>query len=283
MALNGLNLRETSMVSTDVVPSIAPDVVPAVQIVGLSKRFGRHQVLTDINLKVMPSETICLLGPSGSGKSTLLRCINWLERPDVGEVTLYGTHIGYRQRGGKPRLMSEVELAQLRTRVSMVFQHFNLWPHLTVLQNVIEGPIQVQKRSRVQVVAEAEQLLAKVGLLNKRDAYPTRLSGGQKQRVAIARALAMKSEVILFDEPTSSLDPELVGEVLAVMQNLAQEGMTMIVATHEMKFAQEVASRIVFLDEGRIVESGDPKVFFQQPATLRARQFLERYIRSGVV
>jgi len=271
------------MVSTDVVPNIAPDVVPAVQTVGLGKRFGRHQVLTDINLKIMPSETVCLLGPSGSGKSTLLRCINWLERPDVGEVALYGTRMGYRQRAGRSRLMSEVELAQLRTRVSMVFQHFNLWPHLTVLQNVIEGPIQVQKRTRDQVIAEAEQLLVKVGLLNKRDTYPTRLSGGQKQRVAIARALAMKSSVILFDEPTSSLDPELVGEVLAVMQNLAQEGMTMIVATHEMKFAQEVASRVVFLDEGRIVESGDSKVFFQQPATSRARQFLERYIRAGVV
>ena len=263
---------------------VSTNRVPAVQVIGLSKKFGRHQVLTDINLEIMPAETICLLGPSGSGKSTLLRCLNWLERPDAGEVILHGTCMGYHpSRSGRSRLMSEAELAKLRTRISMVFQQFNLWPHLTVLQNVIEGPIQVQKRPRVQAIAEAEQLLAKVGLLSKRDVYPSRLSGGQKQRVAIARALAMKSEVILFDEPTSSLDPELVGEVLATIKNLAEEGMTMIVATHEMKFAQEVSSRVVFLDEGQIVESGDPKVFFRRPTTGRARQFLDRYIQAGVV
>lgn len=275
------------------------DVMPAVQTIGLGKRFGKQQVLTDIDFKIMPSETVCLLGPSGSGKSTLLRCINWLEQPDDGEVLLHGTRVGYRQGAGRSRSagsanasgfaplalsrpMSEVELARLRTRVSMVFQHFNLWPHLTVLQNVIEAPIHVQKRPKAEVMTEAEQLLAKVGLLHKRDAYPARLSGGQKQRVAIARALAMKSEVILFDEPTSSLDPELVGEVLSVIKNLAYEGMTLIIATHEMHFAQEVASRVVFLDEGRIVESADPQVFFRQPATERARQFLARYMRTGV-
>lgn len=258
------------------------DIVPAVQVIGLSKKFGGHQVLTDINLEIMPSETVCLLGPSGSGKSTLLRCLNWLERPDAGEVILRGTPIGYHPSRSGRRPMSEAELAKLRTRISMVFQNFNLWPHLTVLQNVIEGPIHVQKRPRAQVIAEAEQLLAKVGMLNKRDAYPSRLSGGQKQRVAISRALAMKSEVILFDEPTSSLDPELVGEVLATINNLVKEGMTMIIATHEMKFAQEIASRIIFLDEGQIVESSEPKVFFKKPKTERARRFLDRYIQAGV-
>lgn len=261
----------------------ATTVIPAVQVEGLTKRFGQHRVLHAIDLTVMPSETVCLLGPSGSGKSTLLRCINWLERPDAGTVLLQGTRVGYHQRGGRDRPMSEAQLATLRTRVSMVFQHFNLWSHLTVLQNIIEAPLHVQKRPKDEVIAEAEQLLVRVGLFNKRDAYPSRLSGGQKQRVAIARALAMKSEVILFDEPTSSLDPELVGEVLAVMRSLAQEGMTMIIATHEMKFAEEVASRVVFLDDGEIVESSDPKVFFKQPETQRARQFLDRYLRIGVV
>lgn len=270
------------MVGTDIMLSVKSDIVPAVQTIGLGKRFGKHQVLTDVNFKIMPSETICLLGPSGSGKSTLLRCINWLERPDFGEITLHGTRIGYRQVAGRSRPMSEAELAKLRTRVSMVFQHFNLWPHLTALENVIEAPIHVQKRPRAEVIFEAEQILAKVGLLNKRDAYPSRLSGGQKQRVAIARALAMKSEVILFDEPTSSLDPELVGEVLSVIKNLAEEGMTMIIATHEMNFAREVASRVVFLDQGMIVESSTPQVFFNHPTTERARQFLTRYTKTKV-
>lgn len=260
------------------------DSFPVVRVVGLHKHFGHHPVLTDINLTILPSETICLLGPSGSGKSTLLRCLNWLERPDSGEVWLHGTQIGYRQLPGKPlRPASEAELAKMRTRISMVFQQFNLWSHLTVLQNVITAPLHVQKRPKDQVIAEAEQLLAKVGLHNKLHAYPSQLSGGQKQRVAIARALAMKSEVILFDEPTSSLDPELVGEVLAVIQTLAQEGMTMVIATHEMKFAEEVASRVIFLDQGRIVESSDPKTFFAQPKTARARQFLQRYIHVGAI
>lgn len=248
----------------------------AIQLLQLCKKFGKHQVLTEIDLKVMPGETVCLLGPSGSGKSTLLRCINLLERCDFGEILLHGTQISSGRTG---RSLSDAEVAKLRTRVSMVFQHFNLWPHMTVLGNIIEAPIHVQKRPRLQVMAEAEELLAKVGLLDKRDAYPARLSGGQKQRVAIARALAMKSDVILFDEPTSALDPELVGEVLSVIKQLAQEGMTMIIATHEMDFARQVADRVVFLDGGRIVETGDPKIFFQCPATDRARQFLERYTR----
>jgi ABC-type polar amino acid transport system ATPase subunit len=254
---------------------------PAIAIAGLNKTYGRQQVLSNINLTVMPSETICLLGPSGSGKSTLLRCINWLERPDEGNISIYGTPIGYRQLGDRLRPMSERELARMRTRVSMVFQHFNLWAHLTVLQNVIEAPIHVQKRSRSDAIADAERLLAKVGMLHKRHEYPARLSGGQKQRVAIARALAMRSEIILFDEPTSSLDPELVGEVLSAIEALAEEGMTMLIATHEMKFAEEIADRIVFLDEGKIVEVGEPKSFFQQPKTERAQQFLERYLQKA--
>jgi polar amino acid transport system ATP-binding protein len=261
------------MLDTD----INRETMPAVELVGLCKKYGSYQVLTDINLTVVPGETVCLLGPSGSGKSTLLRCINLLERSDMGEIVLHGTHITCT---GRRSTLPESELAKLRTRVSMVFQHFNLWPHMTVLGNVIEAPIQVQKRPRAQVIAEAEELLDKVGLLDKRDVHPARLSGGQKQRVAIARALAMKSDVILFDEPTSSLDPELVGEVLSVMQQLAQEGMTMIIATHEMNFAREVAHRVVFLDGGRIIEMADPKTFFRRPATERAQQFLERYVRS---
>jgi polar amino acid transport system ATP-binding protein len=255
------------------------DGVSAVELRGLCKSFGPLEALTDVDLRVQAGETVCLLGPSGSGKSTLLRCINWLERPTKGEVWLHGTRVGYRvSPNATPTPMSDRELALLRTRVGMVFQHFNLWPHRTVLGNVIESPIYVQKRPRDEAVAEAERLLAKVGLLDKRDVYPSRLSGGQKQRVAIARALAMRPEVMLFDEPTSSLDPELVGEVLSVMEGLSREGMTMIVVTHEMKFAREAAKRVVFLDKGRVVEVASPEQFFERPSTERARQFLERYM-----
>lgn len=250
---------------------------PAVQLINLHKRFGSLEVLHNINLTIMPGETICLLGPSGSGKSTLLRCTNWLESPSSGEVLIHGTLMGRRMKRGKDAPMTEVELARMRTRVSMVFQHFNLWSHRTVLENLTEAPLHVQKRPREAVIAEAEQLLAKVGLLDKKDVYPARLSGGQKQRVAIARALAMNSEIILFDEPTSALDPELVGEVLAVMKTLAKEGMTMLIATHEMQFAKDVADRIVFMDAGRIVEMSEPQSFFSQPETDRAKQFLERF------
>ena len=255
------------------------ETLPAVELRHLKKRFGSLEVLRDISLSVRSGETVCLLGPSGSGKSTLLRCINWLEPPTSGEVAIHGTQMGRRLRKGKDSLMTELELARMRTRVSMVFQHFNLWPHMTVLENVTEAPIHVQKRPKAEVAAEAEQLLVKVGLLEKKDTYPSRLSGGQKQRVAIARALAMKSEVILFDEPTSALDPELVGEVLSVIESLADDGMTMIIATHEMKFAEEVADNIVFMDGGHVVETAPPDVFFRRPKTSRAQQFLERYTR----
>jgi polar amino acid transport system ATP-binding protein len=251
---------------------------PVLTLARISKAFGSLAVLEDINLRVHRGETICLLGPSGSGKSTLLRCINWLERPDSGEVYLNGKRIGVTAGGV---VMSDRDLSRIRTRIGMVFQHFALWPHLSVLANVMEAPVQVQKRPRGEVRDEAEALLAKVGLLDKRDAFPAKLSGGQKQRVGIARALAMRPELLLFDEPTSALDPELVGEVLVVMRQLAHDGMTMVVVTHEMGFAREAASRVVFLDRGRVVETAPPREFFTAPTSERARQFLLRYAGNG--
>ncbi len=229
-------------------------------------------VRVDVLLAEWPQLAMGLFnGPSGSGKSTLLRCINWLEHPDHGEVYVGGVRMG-------SALISDAELAGERTCIGMVFQHFNLWPHLTVLQNVVESPVHVLGRPRREAILEAERLLEKVGLLDKRDTYPARLSGGQKQRVAIARALAMRPELLLFDEPTSALDPELVGEVLSVMRELAREGMTMVVVTHEMRFAREAASRIVFLDKGRVVEVAGAVEFFLRPATERALEFLGRYM-----
>jgi len=251
---------------------------PVLRIRGLGKAFGANTVLDGIDLDVIKGETVCVLGPSGSGKSTLLRCINWLERPDRGQVYLGTQQIGLHPGGNIA--MSDAELAQIRTRIGMVFQHFALWPHRTVLENITEAPLHAQRRRPAEVLQEAEALLVKVGLLDKRDAYPARLSGGQKQRVGIARAVMMRPELLLFDEPTSALDPELVGEVLAVMQALAQDGMTMIVVTHEMAFARDAATRIVFMDQGRIVESGNPHAFFTAPQTARARQFLLRYAQG---
>jgi polar amino acid transport system ATP-binding protein len=242
-------------------------------VAGVSKRFGDLEVLSDISFQVEKGETICVLGPSGSGKSTLLRCINWLERPDAGQIYLNGAQIGV--SGGL--VMSDRELSRIRTHIGMVFQHFALWPHLTVLQNLMEAPVHVQKRPKAEVRDEALALLAKVGLSDKRDAFPAKLSGGQKQRVGIARALAMRPDLLLFDEPTSALDPELVGEVLVVMRDLAREGMTMVIVTHEMGFAREAATRVLFLDHGRVVETGAPDRFFSNPETERARQFLQRY------
>jgi polar amino acid transport system ATP-binding protein len=243
-------------------------------VAGVSKRFGALEVLSDISLQVAKGETVCVLGPSGSGKSTLLRCINWLERPDAGRIYLNGTEVGL---NGAGVVMSDRELSRIRTRIGMVFQHFALWPHLTVLQNLMEAPVQVQKRPKAEVRDEALALLAKVGLSDKRDAFPAKLSGGQKQRVGIARALAMRPDLLLFDEPTSALDPELVGEVLVVMRDLAHEGMTMVVVTHEMGFARDAATRILFLDRGRVVETAAPEHFFSSPETERARQFIQRY------
>jgi polar amino acid transport system ATP-binding protein len=243
-------------------------------VAGVSKRFGALEVLTDISFQVEKGETVCVLGPSGSGKSTLLRCINWLERPDAGQIYLNGSQIGV---NGAGLVMSDRELSRIRTRIGMVFQHFALWPHLTVLQNLMEAPVQVQKRPKAEVRDEALALLAKVGLSDKRDSFPAKLSGGQKQRVGIARALAMRPDLLLFDEPTSALDPELVGEVLVVMRELAHEGMTMVVVTHEMGFARDAATRILFLDRGRVVETAMPERFFSSPETERARQFIQRY------
>jgi polar amino acid transport system ATP-binding protein len=251
-----------------------PKLVLNVQ--GLSKAFGTNLVLDQVSLRVDRGKTVCLLGPSGSGKSTLLRCVNWLEKPDSGVIFLNGERVGFRTGGAI--LMNARELAAMRARIGMVFQHFNLWPHMTVLQNLIEAPVHVQGREKREVVAEALSLLERVGLADKKDSFPAKLSGGQKQRVGIARALAIRPEVLLFDEPTSALDPELVGEVIAVMQDLAREGRTMLVVTHEMGFAREAADQVVFLDRGRVVEKGIPSAFFTRPQTERAQQFLQRYM-----
>lgn len=247
----------------------------AVEVRNVTKSFAGLVVLRDVCMNVAHGQTVSVLGPSGSGKSTLLRCINWLEEPDSGEVLIAGVRIGVRasDRGR----MSDRDLSRMRARIGMVFQSFNLWPHLSVLENVTEAPIHVLGMAKDAAIARADKLLEKVGIGEKRDAYPYMLSGGQKQRVAIARALAMNPEVILFDEPTSALDPELVGEVLAVMRALAEEGMTMVVVTHEMDFAREVSDEIVFIDHGAVVERRAPDDFFNRPETARARQFLARY------
>lgn len=232
--------------------------------VDLHKSFGDLEVLKGINLEVKPSEVVVLVGVSGSGKSTLLRCFNFLERINQGKIEIDGKVIDAKKQ----------KLAQVRAEVGMVFQHFNLFPHKTVLENVIEAPMIVKKESKETAIAKGKALLEKVGLADKADVYPSKLSGGQKQRVAIARALAMEPKALLFDEPTSALDPELVGEVLAVMKQLAEEGMTMVVVTHEMKFAREVADRIIMLDEGVIIEDAEPHTFFENPSNERTRQFL---------
>lgn len=231
----------------------------------IHKSFGDLEVLKGIDLEVAPSEVVVLVGVSGSGKSTLLRCFNFLERINKGTIEIDGQIVNPKKH----------KLSEIRAEVGMVFQHFNLFPHMTVLENVIEAPIIVKKMMKADAILLGKQLLEKVGLSDKADVYPSKLSGGQKQRVAIARSLAMEPKVLLFDEPTSALDPELVGEVLAVMQQLAQEGMTMVVVTHEMKFAKEVADRVIMLDEGRIIESADPATFFENPSHDRTKQFIQ--------
>lgn len=248
---------------------------PVIDIHNLHKTFGTLEVLKGIDLTVERGQTVSILGSSGSGKSTMLRCINWLEVPTSGSIRISGERIGVKADGKSP--MSEAELARMRARSAMVFQSFNLWPHLTVLQNIIEAPVHVQKVDRNEAIARAEALLEKVGLSAKRDVYPFTLSGGQKQRVAIARALAMKPEVILFDEPTSALDPELVGEVLAVMQALAADHFTMVVVTHEMEFARAISQEVILIDQGVIVEKAPPQKFFTNPESERAKQFSARY------
>jgi polar amino acid transport system ATP-binding protein len=242
------------------------------------KRFGRLEVLKGISLEVTKGETVCIIGPSGSGKTTFIRCINHLEKIDSGRITVNGHLIGYRQRNGKLVEDSEASIAGQRKEIGMVFQRFNLFPHKTALGNIIEAPVRVNSVPKERAIAEAEALLARVGLADKRDVYPGKLSGGQQQRVAIARALAMKPALMLFDEPTSALDPEVIGEVLTVMEELAHEGMTMIVVTHEMGFAREAADRVVMMDEGRIIEEGTPEHFFQEPRETRTRQFLSKIL-----
>jgi L-cystine transport system ATP-binding protein len=238
----------------------------------LTKEFKGNQVLKGIDLKVEPGEVVAIIGPSGSGKTTLLRCLNLLEEPSSGTIVVGDIKID----GNKPLSQQQGLIRQLRQHVGFVFQNFNLFPHRTALENVIEGPTVVKKVPREQAVELARKLLAKVGLAGKEDAYPRRLSGGQQQRVAIARALAMEPEVILFDEPTSALDPELVGEVLNAIRALAEENRTMVIVTHEMKFARDVANRVVFIDKGVIVEQGEAKELFANPKEERTRQFLER-------
>ncbi|KQU23604.1 amino acid ABC transporter ATP-binding protein [Peribacillus butanolivorans] len=236
-----------------------------IRIRNLNKSYGNLHVLKDIDMKVLDSDVVCLIGPSGSGKSTLLRCLNYLEKKDSGQILIEGTEV-------EP---GTHDINKIREKVGMVFQHFYLFPHMTVLENVIEAPTHVKKIPKAQAIEEAKALLAKVGLSDKADVYPSKLSGGQKQRVAIARALAMKPDILLFDEPTSALDPELVGEVLATMKELALEGMTMVVVTHEMSFAREVGDWIVFMHNGRVVESGPPKEFFSNPKEERTKEFLQ--------
>jgi octopine/nopaline transport system ATP-binding protein len=254
---------------------------PAVSVEGLSKRFGPLEVLRDLSVAAYDGEVIAILGSSGSGKSTLLRCINMLEVPDSGTVAIAGEEIRLKpKRGGGREPADRHQIDRLRQKLGMVFQSFNLWSHLTVIENVVEAPIHVQGRPRAEAVAEAEALLDKVGLADKRDHYPSQISGGQQQRAAIARALAMRPQVMLFDEPTSSLDPELVGDVLRVIRTLADEGRTMMLVTHEMGFAREVASRVVFLHQGRVEEDGPPAQVFGAPKSERCRQFISSHLRA---
>jgi polar amino acid transport system ATP-binding protein len=252
---------------------------PILEIAGLSKRFGALEVLRDVSLSVAPGEVVVVIGPSGSGKTTLLRCINLLEEYDHGTIAVDGDPIGYRidERTSRRVRMSERDIARARERVGMVFQSFNLFPHMNVLQNIVAAPVRVKHIERRRAEIRARELLAMVGLSDKETEYPTRLSGGQQQRVAIARALAMDPRIMLFDEVTSALDPELVGEVLAAMQQLAGDGMTMVVVTHEMSFARDIADRIVFMDGGVIVEEGKPDQLLFAPRTERVRAFLKRY------
>jgi polar amino acid transport system ATP-binding protein len=252
--------------------------VPMVEAARVSKSFGSNQVLKSISLTVNRGEVLCLVGPSGSGKSTFLRCINHLETVDAGRLRVDGTLVGYREKGDKLLELHPKEAALQRREIGMVFQRFNLFPHMTAIENVIEAPIRVNRVPKADAIRRANELLARVGLADKGNAYPAHLSGGQQQRVAIARALAMDPKLMLFDEPTSALDPELVGEVLDVMKQLAKEGMTMIVVTHEMGFAREVADSLVFMDGGVVVEAGDPREVLSNPRHERTRAFLSKVL-----
>ena len=253
-----------------------PAGIPLVHAVNVTKAFHGNEVLKGIDMDVHPGEVVCLLGPSGSGKTTFLRCINQLESIDGGRIWVDGDLMGYDDRGGTLHHLTDKQIAAQRREIGMVFQRFNLFPHMTALENIMEAPIQVKGEKKGAVRERALALLEQVGLKDKPSAYPAQLSGGQQQRVAIARALAMKPKLMLFDEPTSALDPELVGDVLKVMRQLAQDGMTMIVVTHEMGFAREVADRVVFMDAGVVVEQGPPKDVISNPQHERTRTFLRR-------
>ncbi|MGH2958537.1 MAG: amino acid ABC transporter ATP-binding protein [Solirubrobacterales bacterium] len=257
---------------------MSESVTPMVEAINVHKRFGKNEVLKGITLSVAPGEVMVLLGPSGSGKSTFLRCINHLDRLNAGELRVDGSLVGFREHKGKIYEQKESEIAADRARIGMVFQGFNLFPHMTALQNIIEAPTRVLNVPKKQAVIEAQALLEQVGLGDRGDAYPNQLSGGQKQRVAIARALAMKPKLMLFDEPTSALDPELVGDVLDVMRQLAHDGMTMVVVTHEIGFAREVGDQLVFMDEGVVVESGDPATIIADPQHERTKTFLSKVL-----
>jgi octopine/nopaline transport system ATP-binding protein len=256
---------------------MSAECIPAVSVNNLRKSFGALEVLKGVSLQANQGDVISILGASGSGKSTMLRCINMLEVPNSGEICIGGETIKLKKsrKGMEPADQRQVD--RIRSRVAMVFQSFNLWSHMTILENVIEAPVHVQKRPKAECIAEAEALLARVGIADKRNAYPSHLSGGQQQRAAIARALAMHPKVMLFDEPTSALDPELVGEVLRVMRSLAEEGRTMLVVTHEMGFARDVSNRVVFLHKGVVEEDGAPQDVFGAPKSERFKQFISSH------
>ena len=259
-------------------PAAAPGESPRtglVEITDVHKSYGPHEVLHGITLRIEPGQVITLLGPSGSGKSTLLRAINHLETIDAGSITIDGDYIGYERRGGQLHELPEKQVLERRTRVGMVFQNFNLFPHLTALENIIEAPIGLKRASKAEATAQARVLLERVGLADRADHYPRQLSGGQQQRVAIARALALEPDVLLFDEPTSALDPELVAEVLSVIRDLATGGTTLIIVTHEIGFAAEIADHVVFLDAGRVVEQGPPAQVLRAPEQARTQEFLD--------
>jgi polar amino acid transport system ATP-binding protein len=254
---------------------------PLVRLTGIVKHFGRVQVLRGVDLEVWPGEVVVVIGPSGSGKTTLLRSINHLEEVDGGSVVVDGQMVGYQlsRHGNRLHPSGSRQIARVRRDIGMVFQSFNLFPHMTVLENIIEAPVKVRRESRREAAAHAKELLDRVGLAHKGDDYPRQLSGGQQQRVAIARALAMRPKLMLFDEPTSALDPELVGDVLLTMKDLADQGMTMIIVTHEMGFARDVADRVLFMDGGVVVESGSPEEVLNNPKNQRTREFLSRVLR----
>jgi ABC-type polar amino acid transport system ATPase subunit len=258
---------------------VPPGARPVVRLEAIEKYFGSNHVLRGCNLEVYPKETICLIGRSGSGKSTLLRCTNFLEEPTVGSVEVDGIKVIADPLHSRSRAHRE-QIRQIRMRAQMVFQEFNLFPHMRVIDNLIEAPIRVKGVRRDEAIATAEKYLDKVGLSEKRDEFPARLSGGQRQRVAIARALTMEPKVLLFDEPTSALDPSLVGEVLKVMEELAHEGSTMIVVTHEMAFAREAADRVYFIEEGEFIEVGPPEQVLDKPRDERTQRFLERFLNA---